>query len=235
MQDFQSRLQDIQKIREEQGEAAFQAAVAELAKEMIHGGGFQKIAEGFQETIKAQEEAYEKEAQQRAVEQNAKAEEIKNRPIDPLEGDQNFLGLIQQSIPAMRSQAQFTAFMACFDALRGLVNAIFGRDQEAVNKYKAVMEQSLVAATKVTEVTQKLQDVPEAATSKLADAYKQPPTQFQEYDTQRQLLSEVENIKDLQQLSSWWVSNRQRIDEVRTPMLRNPLIDAVRAKKEALS
>lgn len=238
MQDFAEKMKEFQRIKDEQGDAAFQAAVQAFASEVMAGGGpeaLSTLAQQFFANFQKEQAAYQEGASKRAVHQNTQAEKMRAAKPNPLESDQAFLRAIQQTMPAIRSQAQFNAFMAAFDALRGTLNAVFAKDEQAFKVYRAALDKALLAAEQVTEVTERLQEVPEAAESKLADEFKNPPRQFGEYDLQRTLLSELAAIRSSDGLSRWWTTNRQRIDEVRSPTLRNPLIDAVRAKKEELA
>jgi hypothetical protein len=147
---------------------------------------------------------------------------------------EDFFNVIKQQMPALKSQAQFNAFMASFEALRGLMNAIFAQNAEGENQMREALETSFDAARKITEVTVKLEEVPEAATSKDAEEFKKPPTQFGEYDIQRQLLSELGTLHTSDGLMDWYWKKRKQIDEVVSPTLRNPLLDAIRARKNEL-
>ena len=138
-------------------------------------------------------------------------------------------------MPGLKSQAQFNAFMASFDALRGVMNSIFTGDTKAEKEFLDGLMQSIDAARKMTELTDKLHDVPEASESRLADEFKNPPRQFGEYDLQRALMTELAGIGTAADLQRWWAENRKRIDDVVSPSLRNPLIDAVRDKKSKLT
>ncbi len=235
MDKFTEVLQGFAKIREEQGEAAFEAAVREYAGKAIDEGSVDFLpgmaGAAFAEYRKAQEAYQEAQAKSRS-ERDAVAENLKQ---PGQEVDQAFLLAMQKSIPAMRSQAQFTAFMAAFDALRGAMNAIFGGQAGAEKEYLEGLAKAIDVARKVTDVTDRLRDVPEAAESKLADEFKQPPREFGEYDLQRALLTELAGIDHLEGLQRWWVGNRQRIDKVVSPSLRNPLIDAIRETKNNLT
>ncbi len=238
MQEFVRKAQEFHRIRVEKGEEAFNEAVKAYVATIVESGNKEDLAgigSIFVDTLKKEEDAYRQATDPRNQKNTDTAERLNNAKASPLEGDQGFLRVLQQSIPAMRSQAQFTAFMAAFDALRGVMNGIFSMDEAATTKFKSALEGSFEAAKKVTEITDKLHEVPEASESKLAEEFKKPPRQFGEYDLQRQLMSELAALDNLQMLTAWWTSNRQRIDEVRSPMLRNPLIDAVRAKKDALT
>ena len=148
--------------------------------------------------------------------------------------DEAMLAAIRQQVPALKSQAQFNVFMAGLEALRGLMNAIFAQNAAGEQQFREALETSLTAARQATEVTLKLEEVPEAATSKAAEEFKRPPAQFGEYDTQRALLSDLEGLGTVEALTEWYTKNRARIDEVVSASLRNPLLDAIRARKTTL-
>ena len=142
-----------------------------------------------------------------------------------------FFKALQQQLPGLKSQAQFNAFQAAFEAFRSVMNSIFEQKPEVEKVALDALTQAFDAARKITDLTEKLQEVPEAATSKVAEEYKNPPAEFGEYDLQRLLLSELEQIQSGGDLSTWWNANRARIDRVKSPSLRNPLLDLVREKK----
>lgn len=150
----------------------------------------------------------------------------------PAEYDKElFFKALQQQLPALKSQAQFTAFQASFEAFRGVMNAIFGGNALAEKEALDALGKSFDVAKKVTEVTNKLEEIPEAATSKAAEEFKQPPAEFGEYDEQRKLMTELAHIENARDLADWYKTNRARIDRVRSPSLRNPLLDAIRERK----
>jgi len=233
MQDIQEKIKEFQRIREVEGEEAFQKAVNDYAKDVLENqgpGAVQGMMETFFSEFQTKQAEYEEKAKKNAAQTDSRP--TGTPPIPPM--DEGFLKAVQQSMPALKSQAQFNVFMSAFEALRGVMQSIFVGNLAAAERFKEVLSQSFEAAEKATELTEKLQEVPEAATSKLSQEYKEPPRQFTEYDAQRQLMTELEAIQSLQELTSWWNQNRRRIDEVRSPMLRNPLIDAVRSKKSTL-
>lgn len=152
----------------------------------------------------------------------------------PTEQEQaQFFKALQQQLPGLKSQAQFNTFQAAFEAFRGVMNAIFEGKPDVEKAAKGALTSAFEAAHKVTDLTEKLADSPEAATSKAAEEFKQPPAEFDEYDRQRTLMSELAQIKTHDDLRAWWSDNRDRIDRVKSPSLRNPLLDLVREKKVA--
>jgi hypothetical protein len=151
---------------------------------------------------------------------------------EPTQYDKDqFFQALKLQLPSLKSQAQFNTFQAAFEAFRAVMNAIFADLPPVEKAGREALEQAFEAARMATRLTHQLTEVPEAATSKLADEFKQPPAEFSEYDEQRRLLSELEQLKTLQELTVWWNTVRTRIDRVKSPMLRNPLIDACREKR----
>lgn len=221
------------KIREEQGDEAFESAVRDYAEKAIESGEFPGLPEEMVTEFRTDQAAYKEAVAKKRAASDAQAENLKNTA--PTEVDAATLNLIQQSLPGLKSQAQFNAFMASFDAFKGLMNALFTQNTIAEAEYRKALDTSFEAVKKMTDLTVKLSDVPEAAESKLAEEFKTAPRQFGEYDVQKELFAELEAITELDELTRWWASNRQRIDQVVSASLRNPLIDAVRTKKATLS
>jgi hypothetical protein len=131
----------------------------------------------------------------------------------------------------LKSQAQFHAFQAAFEAFRGVMNSIFAESVLSEKESLDALGKAFDVAKQATRITKQLEDVPEAASSKAAEEFKQPPAEFGEYDVQRALFTELVMISSLDQLNEWYRVNRNRIDTVRSPSLRNPLLDAIREKK----
>jgi hypothetical protein len=145
-----------------------------------------------------------------------------------------FMRALQARLPALKSQGQFTAFQASFEAFQATVNGILTQNKEAEAAGKEALGKSFEVIRQATDITRKLEDVPEAATSEEAEAFKRPPSEFGEYDIQRALITELGKVQTLTELDAWWVTNRQRVDQVKSPSLRNPLIDFVRERKTTL-
>jgi hypothetical protein len=146
---------------------------------------------------------------------------------------EKFFKALQQQLPGLKSQAQFTAFNAAFEAFRGVMNGIFEDKPELEKAARDALESAFKAAKQVTELTARLTEDPEAATSKAAEEFKQPPAEFGEYDEQRKLMSELAGIQTHRDLMDWYKTNKPRLDRVKSPSLRNPLIDAIRERKVA--
>lgn len=230
---------ELNRVRSEKGEEAYLEAAKISAKMAISQGG---LAEKFmREALKGiiDFDAVEREMAQEAAslkppappEPSApKAADRSQEPVPP--ADEQMAKTIMSQVPGCHTQAQFNAMMACFDALRLLVNAIFtGADTTDSRK---ALDQALEAAAKATEISNKLKDVPEACTSAVSEDFKQPPKQFHEHDVQRALLNELQMIQTREMLNEWYATNRSRIDQVVSPTLRNALFDLIRSKKDAL-
>jgi hypothetical protein len=218
---IEQMLTQLSTIKERYGETAYQKAANQAAKLLIRQGGeMEKVAREVLKDI-VDFEALDKE------------------PALPKTGglppDQMMVEALRQQMPGIQTQAQFNLFMTAFDALRLFLNSTFLNQKEAADKAREALNQALDAASKVTELSEKLSEVPEAATSKAAEDYKQPPLQFQEYDVQKGLLTELIMITTSEQFEQWYIANRGRIDQVVSAHYRNPLFDAIRAKKASFT
>lgn len=207
------------KIRSEQGEEAYQKARKNFAMGMIlkpRGDEFLKSAfpDMDIEALRAEAEKFQTQQQEQA-----------RNPQEMM------LDAMRQQIPNLKTQAQFNLFMKSFDALRHTLNAAFGLDKEGYEKGKEALNMALDMALQISEVVQKLQETPEAATSKAAEEFKQPPREFQEYDVQKGLLIELEALTSAEELQRWYDGNRARIDCVVSASLRNELFDTIRKVK----
>lgn len=136
--------------------------------------------------------------------------------------------------PGLKSEGQYVALDASFEAFRTMVNGIMAQDKSAEAKGKEALDKALETLRMATHLTVQLGETPEAATSPLAEQFKKPPSAFTEQVEQKALLAELNEIQSLPSLGAWWAANRVRIDGVRSPGLRNPLIDAIRDKKHKL-
>jgi len=153
-------------------------------------------------------------------------------PANPTPEQQaQFFQALKQQLPSLKSQAQFTAFQAAFEAFRTVMNAIFSGNKLTEKEGLDALGKAFDVSHKMTEMTNKLEEIPEAATSKAAEEFKQPPAEFGEYDEQRKLMTELAHIENLKDLTDWYRTNRVRIDRVRSSSLRNPLLDAIRERK----
>jgi hypothetical protein len=156
-------------------------------------------------------------------------------PTGATSPDDMMQAALRQQMPGIQSQAQFNVVLAAFDALKITLNAIFLGNKEAAAKGRDSVLQALETAEKVTELTVKLSQVPEAATSKAAEEFKAAPKEFGEYDAMKSLLLELDTMDSVVRLTQWYTVNRARIDQVVSQSYRNELLDSIRAKKNALT
>jgi len=217
MSHFDQLQKQLDQIKATHGEEAWKSATKDVAKSLIaQGGDAEKFArKAFAEVI----------------------EEPGPETVGPVGGVGNdaMMDALKMGLPHMKSQAQFNAFMAAFDALKFTVDAIFAGDPAAVMRGRGTLEKALEVAGQVTEVTNKLSDVPEAASSKSAEEFKQTEFNTVEYDAQKQLLGELEGLDTLVALNEWYTASAEIRNKVTSTTLRNVLFDAIRAKKAKLS
>ena len=142
---------------------------------------------------------------------------------------------MKQQIPALKTQAQFGVAMESFKALVETLGAIFERDPQRVEAAMKALMLSLEVAGKVTDLGEMLKDVPEAATSSAADAFKNPPAEFNERDTQEKLLKELSLLKNVADLNMWYDMTKRDRDSIKSQDLRNGLLDAIRARKREMT
>ena len=140
---------------------------------------------------------------------------------------------IMKSIPGCKTEALFNAYSASFDAFRFLVNAIFEENAANIKQGRETLEKALDVAQKVTSLGNRLRENPEAGGAHGAQ-FIDPPSQFTEYDRQKRLLLELGQISSVEALSVWYRSNREEIDKVVSPSLRNFLLDSIREAKRKL-
>lgn len=223
-----------QRIRQTEGEEAFEKAVREYAEKALEDGDevISKFAGAAYEAYQAEAKAYREAQASRQAERAQRAAQVQAPPanLDPA-----LVEALRAALPNLRSQAQWNAFVSGFEALRGAMEAIFRQDSEEERKAREALTSALDAARHMTDMTTRLRDVPESAQSPLAEEFRRPPRQFGEADTQVKLMSELTRIGSIGELTRWWLENRKRIDEIVTPGLRNSLMDAVRDKKLLLS
>lgn len=135
-------------------------------------------------------------------------------------------------IPNLKTQAQFNIFMTCFDALRSTLNAYFGGEVASGEMSRDALNKSLDMAKQITELTEKLGEMPDEIKSEAAKEFTAPAKELHEYDEHRQLIIELEGLKSLDALQKWYTDNRKRMDRVVSQKLRDELFDAIREKRK---
>lgn len=207
-------LERLKSIKDKYGDKAYQDAARDVARSMVAQGG---------EAEKVAREAF---ADVPDIEPTGNDAEMP--VLNPV------IGMIRQTMPNLRTQAQLDTFMATFDALRAAMDAIFQGAPGAKEAGLKAMEQGFEAACKATEISGKLRDVPEAATSASAEAFKTSPKEFEEVSVQKALMAELAGLQTLDGLKEWYAAARPRMDRVVAPALRNELFDAIRHRKDLL-
>lgn len=141
------------------------------------------------------------------------------------------LQAMRQYMPGLKTQAQFNTFREAFDALRLTLNFIFEDNAAKALEARKALDLSLEAAAQATLISNHLRDVPEAATSKAAAEFKNPPSQVYEFDIQKILLTELAHTKSPDELAAWYLRTKEQRDQVVSQTLRNVLMDEIRRKK----
>lgn len=144
---------------------------------------------------------------------------------------------LKSQMPGIRSQAQYDAIVSAMEALQVAINGILEGNEGKELDGKKALDLAFDTIVKATELTLKLEDVPEAASSAASQSFKETPAQFQEVDLEAALLQELKLIRSVEELRSWYESKttKERRDKIVTQTLRNELLDAVRAKRKALT
>jgi hypothetical protein len=217
-------LQHLRKIRETQGEDAYQAVLLEVATDLYlrpHGGeGL--VLDTFPDIDIER------------VKKSAEARKTAKAPPTQTP-DMMMLNMLRQQMPALKTQAQFNVFMVAFDALRGTLNAYFGGQTAGAEIARDALNKALDMAAKVTEIAESLKEIPEEQRSDQANTFTSEPVQFHEYDEHRSLLLELTNIKTYAELQQWYLTTEPRRSKIVSQNLRNELFDNVRLRREELS
>lgn len=213
-------MSQLEQIREKYGDAAFKEAAKEAARFLLRQPPeLADVARGLLKDV---------------VDFDELDREPKSSPGAKPANDFMYQQ-IRQQVPGIKTQAQFDVFMTSFDALRLYMNSTFLGDKEQAEKAKQVLLEGLDAAVTATELSQKLNEVPEAATSPEAEKFKVPPKELYEQEVQQSLLSELGALSTLGELNAWYLANKVKFDLVQSQAYRNELFDSVRQKKASLT
>jgi hypothetical protein len=210
-------LSHLNRVREEQGEDAYKTHVRALARNLVRTEqGKEWIQRHFPELD---------------------LDELVETSAQPAMGPKAMMDLLKTQIPGCRSQGQFDAILLLTEALQMALSAYCGTDAEAQSRAKERLLQTLDMLARASRLTQQLEDVPEAATSEAAQAFKEPPKQFAEQDLQRGLLTTLAEIKSASELNAWYADSatKEAISRIVTQTLRNELFDHIRNKRKELS
>lgn len=208
------------RIRERFGEVAYTEAAEGAARELL---GHPELADITREVLKDVVDF-------KKIDATPKPAAVK--PSATM--DQVIAQQVKQQMPGLKTQAQFETFMAAFNSLRLYMNHTFLGEKAQADQAKEVLLLALDNAAKATELSEKLGEVPEAATSPEAEKYKSPPKEFGELEVQQSLLEELKGITAMDDLTQWYLAAKVRFDSVVSLNYRNELYDAIRAKKADL-
>jgi hypothetical protein len=142
---------------------------------------------------------------------------------------------MRQSMPELKTQVQFTSFMAGFDAFRLVCNSIFSGDTALETKALEAFDKSLEAMRVATKLSNQFQEIPAEDRSPSAAQFVEAPLQYGEYDTQKKLLSELDRLTSTEELNAWYLGTRDEREKVVSQSLRNILFDQIRNKRDALA
>lgn len=216
---LEALVQHLNNIREKLGEEAWKAEIRRHARQGIQAGGKSEIF--WRAFVKDFDWLNADELKAEAPPKSPQNDTMMRMMIDAM----------KQQIPALKTQAQFGAALESFKALTETLGAIFERDPQRVEAAMKALMMSLEVAGKVTDLGEMLKDVPEAATSSAAEAFKSPPAEFSERDTQEKLLKELSLLRNLADLNTWYDMTKRDRDSIKSQDLRNVLLDAIRARK----
>lgn len=155
------------------------------------------------------------------------------QPMPP-DAAQMMAQALRQSMPGMKTQAQFTSFMLAFDSFRLLCDSICSGDRAREADARDAFEKAIGAVRTSTELGKKFEEIPEESRGTASNPFVQPPNQFQEYDIQKKLMGELGRIVTRDELNKWYTETKPERDRVVSQTLRNVLIDSIREKKDAL-
>ena len=209
----------LESLRGRHGEDAWRSEIQRLALAALHSGlpeqeaFWRNLTEGYDWLDWAQ------------LKQQAEVV-----PVPP-STDRLIAETLKSQLPGIKTQAQYDAVVSALEAMQHVVNAILERRERAEREWRNALEVGFDTIAKATELTLKLEDVPEASSSADAQRFKEAPLQFHEADLHAELMKELAVITTLEALQVWYEVTRPRRDKIASQSLRNELIDAVRAKK----
>lgn len=138
-------------------------------------------------------------------------------------------------MPELKTQVQFSAFMAGFDAFRLLSNSIFASDPASEEQAKGALDKALEAMRVATKLSNQFKEIPAEERSPSASQFVEAPLQFGEYDIQKKLMLDLERLSSTEALNEWYLSTKDEREKVTSQSLRNVLFDAIRGKRDDLS
>jgi len=216
---IEALINQLRQVKQAKGEAAFREAVQSVAGQILGSPQGESLLKATIPDIDI--EGLKAEAAKQSV--------VSGSP------EESMMKMLAMQVPNMKTQAQFTSFMGCFDAMRATLNAYFGKEYASAEMAREALGKALDMAKQVTEVGEKLEEMPDEVKSDAAKEFTQPPKELHEYDTCKRLLGELEGVQTTDELNKWYADNRQEMDRVVTTKPRNELMDSIRAKRNELA
>jgi len=216
----------LDKIREEHGDQAYQTARLALAKQLVMGPNGEEFLQRAWPDLDVAEVRRLAEGDQKAKQAKAQQGQLP---------EQVMVNMMKDQIPNLKTQGQFDLFMTAFNALREHLNSVFGGDADGAQRTRAALIQTLDLAPKLTEMAERLQEIPEEEQSDDAKNFAAPPKQFDEQAVFQNLMVELEQIETFEKLQQWYAAKREQMDRIVDQKLRDKLFDCVRHRRQALA
>lgn len=239
MEQFEQLLEQLVKIRETHGDEAWEHTRRQIARSVVlneKGLDFIRRAWPDMDVEKLAEEA--KAAAKQALLNDAEPRDGGPGRAETAQQAKDVGGamveMLRQQMPSMKTQAQFNCFMLCFDALRAALDSAFKGEVVQAMQFREALNKGLDASTQLRGIAEQVEEMPAEIRSKDAQAFVDPPAQFEEQELHARLLSEIGGIDDYAKLTQWYGDNRKSLDRILTQSLRNDVFDAIRRRQEEL-
>jgi hypothetical protein len=228
---LEQMVETLQHIRRNHGDEDFHRALRGLFRDLLWKEGgeayIERLLQALGQPAGVDLEGLKAEARADFEKQTGARSEGATDPVKVLEA------AIKQAVPNCKTQAHFDLILNAWQALQLYINAAYGFDQETAAKAREGLNRLLDLAPQLAATHEKLEDNPEATTNR---DFIEPPKQTTEAEAQRRLMAEVDKISSLSDLNAWYAAFKPLIDHsIVTRRLRDELLDAIRAKKAALT
>lgn len=212
-------LGQLERIREEKGDEAFNLARRGLALDLILKPNGDKFIQNAFPDMDLDELRAEAQGGQQPV--AASPEEM-------------MLQMLKSQMPNLTTQGHYDTFMAAFDVLRKTLNAYFGGNVAGGDSAREQLDKALDMAAKLPEMEAKFAEMADDEKSDEAKDFTSPAKELHEYDIQKQLLLELAGIESSEKLEEWYAAKRDPLDSIVSKRARDEVFDAIRAKRNAL-
>lgn len=130
--------------------------------------------------------------------------------------------------PDIRTQAQYDAVALSLRALAGTIAYSLQGEAKGAEESQKALSLALSMVANATQIARRAEDAPEAVSDK---SFVEKPKQFEEQVIFQELMAELPQVTDLQ---AWYDATKDRRSLIVSPKYRNPLFDAIRARKTDL-